>query len=166
MVKPFLSSFCITPLITLLLCLLCSPVQGRIQQASTGSCLEILRAVRDTTGGLRNIPAALNKGSDLQDSRLYAYLVCRRQDQCAQVCSLCCPQSWVCFWVTLAHEMGVTNPNSPEAVCDTREVWPRWKARSCGCANHGEGWRWGAGLWQYGGGTKLLLCHGCRRKRE
>lgn len=44
--------FCITPLITWLLCLLCSCVQGTIQQAS-GSCLEILRAVRNTTEGTK-----------------------------------------------------------------------------------------------------------------
>lgn len=64
--KPFLSCFCCSPLITWL-CLPCSPAHGRIQQASTGDCLEILW-LRNTPSQLRNIPAAFYTVLGCKDS--------------------------------------------------------------------------------------------------
>lgn len=111
--KPFLSCFCCSPLITWL-CLPCSPALGRIQQASTGDCLEILR-LRDTPSQLRNIPAAFYTVLGCKDSYVLAW---RAGDRTTvlKACSLHCPQLWVCFWVIL---MGLMSPSSLEAVCDT-----------------------------------------------
>lgn len=154
MAKPFLSSFCIIPLITLLLCLFCLPVCGRTQQVSTGSCIEIPGAW-DASRWLRNISAASSMGSDLQDTS-----TCQPgvwwQDPCEQ--DLFCPQHWVCFWVTHTHEKGLTNLSSLEAG-------RRWKARLCVCRSLGE-LKTRAGLWLYRGGTKLLLCHCCGRNKD
>lgn len=95
MVKPLLPSFCVMPLITLLLCLLCLPVYGRIQQVSPGSCTEIPGAW-DASRGLRNISAASSAGSDLQDTSTRCQPGVEGQDPWEQ--DLFCPQHWVCFW--------------------------------------------------------------------